>query len=57
MAVTEPERLTQSQRIGYALGSFGTGGFGTVPGLLLLYYLTDNLGRYGDAESGKDCAS
>ncbi|MDI2132075.1 MFS transporter [Yinghuangia seranimata] len=31
-------------RIGYGLGSFGTGIFGAVPGLLLLYYLTDVLG-------------
>ncbi len=29
---------------GYALGSFATGAFGTVPGLLLLPYLTDTLG-------------
>ncbi|NUU26152.1 MAG: MFS transporter [Streptomycetaceae bacterium] len=31
-------------RIGYGLGSFGTGVFGAVPGLLLLFYLTDVLG-------------
>ncbi|MER5177768.1 MFS transporter [Streptomyces sp. NPDC002896] len=31
-------------RVGYGLGSFATGTFGTVPGLLLLYYLTDILG-------------
>ncbi|GAA2363525.1 MFS transporter [Dactylosporangium salmoneum] len=31
-------------RIGYALGSLVTGAFGTVPGLLLLPYLTDTLG-------------
>ncbi len=30
-------------RSGYALGSLATGAFGTVPGLLLLPYLTDNL--------------
>ncbi|MER5883206.1 MFS transporter [Streptomyces sp. NPDC001941] len=30
-------------RVGYGLGSFATGTFGTVPGLLLLYYLTDVL--------------
>jgi glycoside/pentoside/hexuronide:cation symporter, GPH family len=29
---------------GYALGSLATGAFGTVPGLVLLYYLTDTLG-------------
>jgi Na+/melibiose symporter-like transporter len=37
-------RLSRGQRIGYAVGSFGTGGFATVPGLLLLFYLTDVLG-------------
>jgi GPH family glycoside/pentoside/hexuronide:cation symporter len=31
-------------RIGYGLGSFCTGTFSTVPGLLLLYYLTNVLG-------------
>jgi Na+/melibiose symporter-like transporter len=29
---------------GYSLGSLVTGAFGTVPGLLLLPYLTDTLG-------------
>ena len=28
----------------YAIGSLGTGGFSTLPGLVLTYYLTDNLG-------------
>ena len=28
----------------YAMGSLGTGGFGTLPGLVLTYYLTDSLG-------------
>ncbi|WP_247701915.1 MFS transporter [Streptomyces sp. F63] len=36
--------LAARVRIGYGLGSFATGTFGTVPGLLLLYYLTDILG-------------
>ena len=31
-------------RVGYGLGSFCTGTFSTVPGLLLLYYLTNVLG-------------
>lgn len=31
-------------RLGYASGSVATGAFGTVPGLLLLPYLTDSLG-------------
>lgn len=37
------DRLTGGTRIGYALGSLSTGAFGTVPGLLLLPYLTDTL--------------
>ena len=36
--------LSPSVRRGYALGSVATGTFGTVPGLLLLPYLTDTLG-------------
>lgn len=36
--------LTPQVRRGYALGSVATGTFGTVPGLLLLPYLTDSLG-------------
>jgi GPH family glycoside/pentoside/hexuronide:cation symporter len=36
--------LEPSVRRGYALGSVATGAFGTVPGLLLLPYLTDSLG-------------
>lgn len=35
--------LPRSVRIGYGLGSLGTGTFGTVPGLILLYYLTNVL--------------
>ncbi|WP_246465248.1 MFS transporter [Ruania alkalisoli] len=35
-----PNRL----RAAYAAGSVGTGGFGTLPGLVLSYYLTDTLG-------------
>ncbi|MGY1811941.1 MFS transporter [Blastococcus sp. SYSU D00820] len=37
-------RLTRGTHLGYAVGSIGTAAFGTVPGLLLLYYLTDVLG-------------
>jgi Na+/melibiose symporter-like transporter len=40
MTSTLPPRV----RRGYALGSVATGTFGTVPGLLLLPYLTDTLG-------------
>src|SRR5829696_5640153 len=36
--------LTLAARRGYGLGSVATGSFGTVPGLLLLPYLTDRLG-------------
>ncbi|MCW2867048.1 MAG: major facilitator superfamily 1 [Marmoricola sp.] len=36
--------LTRRVRLGYALGSVATGTFGTVPGLVLLPYLTDTLG-------------
>jgi Na+/melibiose symporter-like transporter len=39
-----PDRLAARTRFGYALGSLATGAFGTVPGLLLLPYLTDTLG-------------
>ncbi|MBB4904497.1 MFS transporter [Actinophytocola algeriensis] len=38
------DQLTVGTRFGYALGSLSTGAFGTVPGLLLLPYLTDTLG-------------
>ena len=36
--------LPRSVRIGYGSGSVATGAFGTVPGLMLLPYLTDTLG-------------
>ena len=36
--------LSRSVRIGYGSGSVATGAFGTVPGLMLLPYLTDSLG-------------
>jgi glycoside/pentoside/hexuronide:cation symporter, GPH family len=36
--------LPRRVRLGYATGSLVTGSFGTVPGLLLLPYLTDTLG-------------
>ncbi|MEV1024626.1 MFS transporter [Streptomyces sp. NPDC050264] len=44
MSPTGPSPLRARVRVGYGLGSFATGTFGTVPGLLLLYYLTDVLG-------------
>ena len=36
--------LSRKVRVGYGLGSVATGTFGTVPGLMLLPYLTDTLG-------------
>lgn len=39
-----PDALPRRVRIGYGLGGVATGSFGTVPGLLLLPYLTDHIG-------------
>ena len=39
-----PAPLPRSVRFGYATGSVATGAFGTVPGLMLLPFLTDSLG-------------
>ncbi|MFD5224681.1 MFS transporter [Microbacterium sp. NPDC058342] len=36
--------LSRGQITRYAIGSLGTGGFATLPGLVLVYYLTDSLG-------------
>ena len=41
---TRPTRLPTRVRLGYGAGSVATGAFGTVPGLMLLPYLTDELG-------------
>jgi glycoside/pentoside/hexuronide:cation symporter, GPH family len=38
------ETLDRGVRLGYGSGSVATGAFGTVPGLMLLPYLTDSLG-------------
>src|SRR5690349_21140139 len=38
------DTLTRGVRLGYGSGSVATGAFGTVPGLMLLPYLTDSLG-------------
>ena len=43
-APTPTTGLTPAARRGYGMGSVATGSFGTVPGLLLLPYLTDRLG-------------
>ncbi|MGO0575892.1 MFS transporter [Ornithinimicrobium panacihumi] len=41
---TDPgDRISRRAVAGYAAGSVGTGGFGTLPGLVLAYYLTDTL--------------
>ena len=37
-------RLSRGTIARYATGSLGTGGFATLPGLVLAYYLTDSLG-------------
>lgn len=39
-----PVRLPRATVTRYAIGSLGTGGFATLPGLVLVYYLTDSLG-------------
>jgi GPH family glycoside/pentoside/hexuronide:cation symporter len=43
--MTTPSRgLSASTVVRYAAGSIGTGGFGTLPGLVLVFFLTDTLG-------------
>ena len=42
--MTSHNSLGTGTKIGYATGSLATGAFGTVPGLILLIYLTDTLG-------------
>ncbi len=43
-AADRASSLPRPVRIGYGSGSVATGAFGTVPGLMLLPYLTDSLG-------------
>jgi GPH family glycoside/pentoside/hexuronide:cation symporter len=43
-ATGQAGRLDGGTKVGYALGSLATGTFGTVPGFLLVIYLTDTLG-------------
>lgn len=43
-APAAPTALSRGVVTRYAIGSIGTGGFGTLPGLVLTYYLTDSLG-------------
>jgi Na+/melibiose symporter-like transporter len=42
--MSRTDELPLGVRIGYGSGSVATGAFGTVPGLMLLPYLTDSLG-------------
>ncbi len=43
--MTASERVLSRRTIAtYAIGSLGTGGFSTLPGLVLVFYLTDTLG-------------
>ena len=43
--MTASERVLTRKTIAlYALGSLGTGGFATLPGLVLVFFLTDTLG-------------
>jgi glycoside/pentoside/hexuronide:cation symporter, GPH family len=41
---SSPTRLPRKTITSYAIGSIGTGGFSALPGLVLVYYLTDTLG-------------
>jgi glycoside/pentoside/hexuronide:cation symporter, GPH family len=40
---TVPPAVSLGSRLGYAVGSFCTGNFSTIPGLLLLFYMTNVL--------------
>ncbi|MFD0633535.1 MFS transporter [Catenulispora yoronensis] len=42
--MTAAAPLTRRDLVTYAVGSIGTGIYSTVPGLLLLYFMTDTLG-------------
>lgn len=41
---SQPAKLSRGTVSRYAAGSLATGGFATLPGLVLVYYLTDSLG-------------
>jgi len=43
-AAPAPRELRHATLARYAAGSIGTGGFATLPGLVLVYFLTDTLG-------------
>ena len=56
--MTASERvLTRKTIATYAIGSLGTGGFGTLPGLVLVFYLTDTLGIAALAASSQSAFS
>ena len=42
--ISSPAALRTDVIARYAIGSLGTGGFSTLPGLVLVFYLTDTLG-------------
>jgi Na+/melibiose symporter-like transporter len=44
MSLTPERPLSRRTIATYAIGSLGTGGFATLPGLVLIYFLTDTLG-------------
>ena len=44
MVQRDGRRLPAGLVARFSIGSIGTGGFGTLPGLVLVYYLTDTLG-------------
>ena len=44
MSLSESRALTAKTIATYAIGSLGTGGFATLPGLVLIFFLTDTLG-------------
>ena len=44
MSFSETRALPRPTIALYAIGSLGTGGFATLPGLVLIYFLTDTLG-------------
>ena len=45
-ASTTTGRLSKRTIATYAIGSLGTGGFATLPGLVLLFFMTDTLGVF-----------
>ena len=54
--MSQGQPLSTRVRAGYGLGSVATGTFGTVPGLMLLPYLTDTLGIAAVARRVSSCS-